>query len=36
LEGRLREQVWVQTHHHDLLCFGLLRREWLATSCAEG
>lgn len=35
LEGRLREQVLVESRHHDLLCFGLLRREWLANSCAE-
>lgn len=32
LEGRLREQVFIQSHHRDLLCFGLLRSEWLKTS----
>jgi UDP-4-amino-4,6-dideoxy-N-acetyl-beta-L-altrosamine N-acetyltransferase len=35
LEGRLREQILVQSRRHNLLCFGLLRREWLANSTVE-
>lgn len=29
LEGRLRLQVYVETAHQDLICYGLLRNEWL-------
>lgn len=35
-EGRLREQVLIESHHHDLLCFGLLRSEWLETAEHQG
>ena len=28
LEGRLRQQVCIQSSHRDLLCFGLLHTEW--------
>jgi RimJ/RimL family protein N-acetyltransferase len=34
-EGRLREHVLIQTEHHDLMCFGLLRQEWIANSNTE-
>ena len=29
LEGRLRKQVFIAPSHEDLLCYGLLREEWL-------
>jgi UDP-4-amino-4,6-dideoxy-N-acetyl-beta-L-altrosamine N-acetyltransferase len=35
-EGRLREQVFIEPHHHDLLCFGLLHSEWLQTPEHQG
>lgn len=28
-EGVLREQCLLEGRHHDLLCFGLLKREWI-------
>ena len=36
LEGRLREQVFLQSHHCDLLCFGLLHSEWSHTHRQQG
>ncbi len=31
LEGRLREHVFIESTHRDLLCFGLLHNEWSTT-----
>ena len=36
MEGRLREQVFLQSRHCDLLCFGLLHSEWLHTPPQQG
>lgn len=33
-EGRLREHSWMDQGYQDLLCFGLLRREWMAAPTA--
>lgn len=35
-EGRLREQVCIESRHHDLLCFGLLHSEWLQHTDQQG
>lgn len=34
LEGRLREHSRMDQGYQDLLCFGLLRREWMAAAAA--
>jgi UDP-4-amino-4,6-dideoxy-N-acetyl-beta-L-altrosamine N-acetyltransferase len=34
-EGRLREHIRMDSGYQDLLCFGLLRREWMAASTAR-
>jgi UDP-4-amino-4,6-dideoxy-N-acetyl-beta-L-altrosamine N-acetyltransferase len=34
-ESRLREHSRMDSGYQDLLCFGLLRREWMAESTAQ-
>lgn len=36
LEGRLREHSRTSQGYQDLLCFGLLEREWMTSSIAPG
>lgn len=35
-EGRLREQCRIDGQYHDLVCFGLLRSEWMHQDEVEG
>ena len=35
-EGILREQHFDGTSHHDLICYGLLKREWIAKNSMLG
>jgi UDP-4-amino-4,6-dideoxy-N-acetyl-beta-L-altrosamine N-acetyltransferase len=36
LEGRLREHIRTGQDYQDLLCFGLLKREWMTSSITSG